>query len=300
MINESRTYHQGRASATAGKGSFSLIPKAERVEHYHRSIVLARIFSSPKGKWVLKGGTALVWRDPSARATRDIDFFSQGTQDIFQAIQDFTATLNNISTAPYDIGFEYEQLSSEVQSQGNRQSAKLRVHLVDEFGNRIRNPISIDLVAGCRITGDIEQQSAKPLEDVLQTSMPPVLLYPIVDHLADKVAATMQTYAQLGEQNPSTRVKDLVDIVHIALTETIDGRQLRKALESERLERGLPMYSEGLVCPGSWATLYQGRKIKGGKAPVMYAEALSIAKGLVDPAIRGDADGKIWSEGVWQ
>lgn len=183
---------------------------------------------------------------------------------------------------------------------GRRQSTSIQVHLLNEFGRRVPNPISIDLVVGCKVTGEVENMRAQPLEDALQTKLPPVLLYPLVDHLADKVAATMQTYEQLGEKNSSTRVRDLVDIVQIALTETIDGGQLHTALESERLERGLPQYAEGLICPESWAHLYRNRKVKKGRAPESYDEALSIAQALINPAIKGAVSGKIWSEGVWR
>ncbi len=60
MNHEPRSYRQGRASANGGRGQFATISKAERVEHYHRSIVLARIFANTDKRWVLKGGTALV------------------------------------------------------------------------------------------------------------------------------------------------------------------------------------------------------------------------------------------------
>lgn len=299
MNHEPRSYRQGRASANGGRGQFATISKAERVEHYHRSIVLARIFANTDKRWVLKGGTALVWRDPGARATRDLDIFNQSAEDIQKAVEEFKEALKEISTAPFDISFECESDPGRITVAGNRQSTSVRVHLLNEFGRRVPNPISIDVVVGCQVTGELEERRAQPLEDALQTKLPLILLYPIVDHLADKVAATMQTYEQLGKENPSTRVKDLVDIVHIALTETIDGAQLHTALESERLERGLTRYTEGLLCPDSWKTLYTNRKVKKGKAPESYDEALSIAKALIDPAIRGEVNGKIWRAGAW-
>lgn len=300
MSNQPRNYFQGKASATAGRGNFALIPKGDRVEFYHRSIVLARIFAAPNSCWVLKGGSALVWRNLEARSTRDLDIFNQSTQDIRKAIQDFEAALNEVSTAPRDISFKCESNPDSVTVAGNRQSTSIRVHLIHESGRRIPSPISIDLVVGCQVTGDIEQAPARSLEEVLQTNLPPVLLYPLVDHLADKVAATMQVYSYVGGQKPSTRVKDLVDIIHMALTESIDGRQLREALESERLERSLSPYSEGFVCPEAWALEYEKKKTKKGKAPESYTEALSIAKALLDPAIRGEADGRTWVQGEWK
>ncbi|MDO4821434.1 MAG: nucleotidyl transferase AbiEii/AbiGii toxin family protein [Rothia sp. (in: high G+C Gram-positive bacteria)] len=300
MSSQTKNYVQGLKAAQAGKGKFNEVPKAERTEFYHRSIVLARIFADSKGSWVLKGGTALVWRDPDARSTRDLDFFNREAQNIQQAVEAFERTLQQITTAPYDISLECESNLEQSTVAGHRQSSKITVHLKDDFGHRLKNPITIDLVIGCRMTGNVEEWPTLALEDVLLEEMPKVQLYPVVDHLADKVAATMQTYSQAGRENPSTRVRDLIDIVQLALTEVIDGRQLHEALESERLERGLAPYREGLVCPDSWKTMYTGRKVKrGGTTPSSYKEALVIAKNLIDPAISGEAIGKVWRDQSW-
>lgn len=300
MSSPTRNYTQGLSAAKSGKGKFMEVPKAERTEFYHRNIVLARIFKASPDEWVLKGGTALVWRDPKARSTRDLDFFNRDAQNIRQAVEKFEYALNEISTPPYDISFECESNPEQFTVAGCRQSTKITVHLKDDFGRRLKNPISIDLVIGCQITGDIDEKSAEALEDVLQEDMPKIQLYPVVDHLADKVAATMQTYPQLGRENPSTRVRDLIDIVQLAATEVIDGRQLHDALESERFARGLEPYSKGLVCPDSWKAMYAGRKVKRGETtPDTYEEALQIAKSLIDPAISGEAIGKKWRDMSW-
>lgn len=300
MSSQTKNYEQGRKAAQSGKGKFGEVPKAERTEFYHRSIVLARVFAGSQGAWVLKGGTALVWRDPEARSTRDLDFFNREAQNIQQAVEAFERTLQQISTAPYDIRLECESNLEQCTVAGRRQSSKITVHLKDNFGRRLKNPITIDLVVGCQMTGAVEERPALALEDVLLEDMPKVQLYPVVDHLADKVAATMQTYSQAGRENPSTRVRDLIDIVQLALTEVIDGRQLHEALESERLERGLAPYCEGLVCPDSWKTMYAGRRVKrGGTTPSSYEEALTIAKSLIDPAISGEAIGKVWRDQSW-
>lgn len=184
MSSSGRNYRQGLESAKNGRGAFREIDKVNRVEHYHRSIVLARIFADPKADWILKGGTALVWRDPEARSTRDLDFFNRKAQNIQQAVEAFEHALNQISTAPYDISFECESNPEQFTVAGRRQSTKITVHLKDDFGRRLRNPISIDLVIGCQMTGDIDEKSAVALEDVLLEDMPKVQLYPVVDHEA--------------------------------------------------------------------------------------------------------------------
>ncbi|WP_420853342.1 nucleotidyl transferase AbiEii/AbiGii toxin family protein [Ruania rhizosphaerae] len=78
-----------------------------------------------------------------------------------------------------------------------------------------------------------------------------VTAHPVVDHIADKVAATESTYGG----HPSGRVRDLVDLVVIAQTHQIDGTALHAAIESERRHRELP-YREAFVAPAGWARTY--------------------------------------------
>lgn len=297
---QNRTYRQGLESAKAGKGAFSDIAKQERHNLYHRNLVIARLFAAQENQWVLKGGSALVWRDPSARTTRDIDVFNSSTRDIQVAVETFKQALNSISTPPEDVTMHCELVSIEEPKGSKRRGAKLQVHLMSKTGQELKPPVSIDLVIGCQITGEIKEENSEMLEAVLQADMPTVKLYPIVDHLADKVAATMQSYLAAGKNRESTRVKDLIDIAHIALTETIDGNQLKIALESERLERSLLPYSEGFICPENWAIRYSNKRVEKGKAPQKFEEALALAQALINPAIFGQAKNKTWRDGEWQ
>lgn len=295
-----RTYRQGLESAKAGKGAFSQIAKQERHNLYHRNLVIARIFAAQKNQWVLKGGSALLWRHSSARATRDIDIFNSSTQDIQVAIETFKQALSNLSTPPEDVTMHCELISLEEPKGSKRRGAKLQVRLMSKTGQELKPPVSIDLIVGCQITGEIKEENSEMLEAVLQADMPTVKLYPIVDHLADKVAATMQIYLAAGKNRESTRVKDLIDIAHIAVTETIDGNHLKLALESERLERNLPPYKEGFICPENWAIRYSNKRVEKGKAPQKFEEALALAQALINPAIFGQAKNKTWRDGEWQ
>ena len=60
-------------------------------------------------------------------------------------------------------------------------------------------------------------------------------IYPVVDHLTDKLVAMTSTFA--GDR-PSTRYRELVDIVLIAQSQTIDATELQVAVESECHHRG--------------------------------------------------------------
>ncbi len=61
----------------------------------------------------------------------------------------------------------------------------------------------------------------------------PYRLDPIADQIADKVCATMDTNYPGGKR--SSRVKDLVDLVVLAHTQSLDLAELRQAIEAKRL-----------------------------------------------------------------
>ena len=78
----------------------------------------------------------------------------------------------------------------------------------------------------------------------------PVL--PLAHHVAEKVHAYTRTYGEQGMS--STRVKDLVDLVLIASTESLDASALRQALErtfASRATHPLPLSLP--LPPPEWA-----------------------------------------------
>lgn len=279
---------------------FAGIAKPERVALYDRSIVLSRIFSHDASSWVLKGGTALICRDPAARSTRDIDIYNSTAPDINEAVSALRTALTSEPVPPDDINLVVRNEEIELHQEGTRENAAIRVHLISAAGVEVSQPVKIDLVVGCRVTGRIDFEPNDGISQALKAEFPYIRLYPIVDHLADKVAATMQSYPTSAGEGRSTRVHDLIDIAHIALTETINGNELTTAIDSERRERGLPAYVDGFQCPASWTTLYPKGARKRGAAPDRFDDALRIAQELLNPAIFGGAAGMTWENGGWK
>ncbi|PZS26589.1 MAG: hypothetical protein DLM59_18045 [Pseudonocardiales bacterium] len=67
---------------------------------------------------------------------------------------------------------------------------------------------------------------------------PPYRAYPIVDHIADKLAATFdQRTTAAGHPQGGSRVKDAVDLLLLARTQTVDAAPLRAAIASELARR---------------------------------------------------------------
>jgi nucleotidyltransferase AbiEii toxin of type IV toxin-antitoxin system len=63
--------------------------------------------------------------------------------------------------------------------------------------------------------------------------------YPLVDHVADKVCAILERHGPT--QAPSTRFRDLVDLVAIVVAASVDAQPQMAALRSEAERRGLQL-----------------------------------------------------------
>lgn len=123
-------------------------------------------------------------------------------------------------------------------------------------------------------------------------------LYPVVDQIADKVCATMHRYGD----RPSSREKDLVDIIVLAVTQDIDGTALTTAIATEISRRGMDPI-EHFVVPAQWGPVYKklARKVPYCADVQQIDAARVLATDFVDPALDGTATGLTWrcATGRW-
>lgn len=245
--------------------------------------LLARLFTDPAGGWILKGGISMIARVPVARHTADVDIATTG-RSIERALADLTAA------ASCDLGdffnFRMDPPRSLVQGVEG-----VRVGVSTEIGHRFFERFGVDLVTGSRITGDVEHGA--PIIDLGIPGLvrPDYVLYPIADALADKILATVETH----NGRPSTRFRDLVDIVLIARHQHVYANAAMAATDSERERRDLALPRAFDVPDRSlWARGYANaaRDVPGLTEKDVDA-ALAIAKQLVDPILDGSATG-IW------
>lgn len=299
----SRGYKSGKQSAGSSK-AYDGIPKMHRIDQYHRDLVMARAMSCAGESWFLKGGNALIWRDSTARATKDLDLYNRASQTIQEAIKAFIDSVESNPQAipPLDVQMRVEILG-EPHREGKRESQALRVLITSLQGKRL-GQVSIDLVVGCCITGIPELRDNRSLADVLGvdiSNLPQVNLYPVVDHIADKVSATMQSYSN---NRLSSRVKDLVDITILSRQGAISNIQfidLFRAIESERQQRNIkPYHHHGFVVPENWTEqmYYKESKTVQG-IPNKLADAVLEAQQFLNPVIFEEARGKSWNGKNW-
>lgn len=240
-------------------------------------------------EWVLKGGTGMLARVPSTRATRDIDLYRRGFT-LTQALDDL------IRLAAIDLGDHFRfQYVSHTQSIGNDTQPNTDgypVRFEIFIGLSTKGSLQVDLAVGTGITGEVTTTDPANALWLPRLVSHQYRLYPVVDQVADKVCATMTEY----DERTSTREKDLVDLVVIATTQDIDGTALRVATVTEARRRQMEPF-DSFTVPSAWGAGYArlSRPVPHCTDYRTVALAADLAKRLIDPALSGDADGKTWS-----
>jgi hypothetical protein len=259
-----------------------------RQEHFRR--FLSRVFSEgDESDWILKGGTGVLARVASARRTTDIDLF-RANNTIDGALADL------IRLARTDLGdfFRFVYTKHQTALGGNQQTYTegYGVDFDVYIGTDKKESLHVDLVVGAIITDDITIAAPANRLDLPKLPSHNYRLYPLVDQLADKVCATMASYGGL----PSSREKDLVDLVVIATTQSVRADALKLAIDREAAARSLNPFTE-LFVPSTWGASYR----KAAKDVPYCSEfltvdlAVTLMRSFVDPVLRGEVTGLTWS-----
>lgn len=215
-----------------------------RLEYFRR--LLSRIFSEgTTSEWVLKGGTGMLARIPSTRATLDIDLYRAGfTLD--EALTDL------LRLASLDIGdhFRFVYIDHHASVTGNLQPYvdAYRVTFEIYVGAQRKDIIKIDLAIGAGLTDDVTTAEPATRLSLPRLTSHPYRLYPLVDQIADKVCAIHEFHN--GHQ--SSREKDLIDLAVIALTQRVGLAPLARAITAETARRRMPPIA-AFEIPSTWA-----------------------------------------------
>ena len=167
------------------------------------------------------------------------------------------------------------------------------------LGAKRMQPVSVDLVVDeVPLEGAERISPADRIEvDGLETC--DYLVYPVEAALADKLCALVETYGGRA----SSRVKDLVDIAVYATTATVDGSGFQSRLRREASARRI-FLGDSFGLPKAWGAPQARQYAKRCQRTGLPGElrnieaAAELAGKLLDPAIRGEADGKRWNPKV--
>ncbi|MBA2416324.1 MAG: nucleotidyl transferase AbiEii/AbiGii toxin family protein [Geodermatophilaceae bacterium] len=276
-----------RANAVESKWSLAQLQRQLAYDRF-----LERLYLLDDG-WIVKGAIALLARDLGARATIDVDVYRES------ATQAAEADLRAAVGADLGDWFHFEIGPGRTIGEGEN---GVRLPVTAFVGTAPWASFHVDLVgADLRMTGEPE-----PVPPIAQLTMPDLQqqgyrAYPLADHLADKVVATFQRYGP--QQLPSTRFKDLIDLVSIVRGAELDADITRRAVVSEAERRDVSLPTRFLIPDRRlWVPGYaaEARRSFLPRAAALD-DALAEVAVCLDPLMDGTAVGT-WrpGKGRWE
>lgn len=249
--------------------------------------LLSRLFVSEPDRWVLKGATALLARlGGAARHTLDVDLYRPG-----DSLAEAEAALR--AAAASDLGdfFRFALAPGRRMSEGRD---TIRIGVTAYLGATEFAAFHVDLIAGIAMTGEPEEMRPLVPLDLPGIPAPHYRVYPVADHVADKLCALLETHPRTtGPAQPSTRYRDLADLVVIAHTQPLRADHVLRAVVSEARRRRLTL-PDTLPTPDTaqWRPGYArvARDVPGLEEQDLD-DALVMVRLLVDPILSRSATG---------
>jgi len=244
---------------------------------------LARLAIAEPGSWVLKGAFALELRlGVRTRMTKDIDL--AGADD------EQTATTRLLAAQAIDLhdhfNFDVARTAALDQAEAFR---AVRYSVTAEVAGRRFEQFPVDVAVNEQPTAPSERlpiPSLLDFADIQPIEMPVIALE---QHIAEKVHAYTATYGPQEQQ--STRIKDLIDILLIADLAAPHADRLRASLDttfSRRERQSLPTALP--PPPASWASPYTRAATDVG-LPMDLNAAHAEAATFLDPILAGTGTG---------
>ncbi len=249
--------------------------------------LLARLVVVAPGEWVLKGGFALELRlGDVARSTKDADLEWRLVED--------DAVEMLLDAAALDVGdrfvFALERAGEETHLAGGGQ----RWRVTATLAGRIFERAVVDVAFAAAPVHAPDEVATSNLLQFAGIDGVEVPTLGIEQHLAEKLHAYTREYAG---GRPSTRVKDLVDVVVIANTSAIDAAKLSEAIIvifDRRAEHTVPAALP--EPPADWTTPWR-RLARDLPASDDLAEGHRVAVALFEPILARTVATGAWRPG---
>lgn len=266
-----------RLKEAAKEGRWTL-QQLQRQVAYDR--LIERLYLAD-ARWIIKGATALLARDLGVRGTLDVDLYLEVEREAAETALRRAAVIDAGDWFSFEIGGRTPISNNAV-----------RLPVDGRIGTTTWLAFHVDLIgSGIRMTGQPD-----PVPPLAQGVIPEVeqhgyRAYPLADHVADKIAAT---YEEHGEaRRPSTRYRDLVDLVAIVNGASVSAEAQSFAVRSEFDRRGLTVPGHfDVPDPALWERGYaaEARRSLLDAARTLDG-ALAVVRPFIDPILDGTAAG---------
>jgi hypothetical protein len=244
--------------------------------------LLTRLYAHDDG-WVIKGAAALIARRISARHTIDLDLLRIRDQQHAERDLRVAASTDLSDWFRFDVALRATPV-------GTGEGARFKV--IAYVGPKPWAAFHVDLISSATaMTGETDVVGTLTGIRMAIDEASQYVVYPLVDHVADKVCAILEVH---GEQaRPSTRFKDLVDLVVLSDRVELPATGLTRALQSEAARRRLELPDE-FVVPDErlWRRGYAAEARRAnGLAALDLDAALARVCPFLDPVFAGAAVG---------
>ena len=210
-----------RLKTLAGTSRWTL-PQLQRHAAYDR--LLERLYLCDRD-WVVKGAAALMARELGTRGTLDIDLYREIS---------LAAAETDLRRAAADIG---DWFRFEVGAATPVGTVGARLPVTSVIGTTTWASFHVDLIgSGLRRTARPEHVPPLAENAIPEVDQHGYQAYPLMDHVADKVAATYERYGTAGM--PSTRYRDGKAPDQDHQGSRLAGRRARHGLQADRVSPG--------------------------------------------------------------
>ncbi|MER5570469.1 nucleotidyl transferase AbiEii/AbiGii toxin family protein [Streptomyces goshikiensis] len=266
---------------------------ADLMKTFYFNRLAARVFTADPHGWLIKGGQALLVRyRGAARLSTDIDLQSTNLTLTPEEVRQVVIDAASVDLPDFLRYAPTRYTGSVEEGRGGSQ------HFDVFLGSSKMLSIKVDLVVGRPLTGAVEVRTLRSAVDLAwPVDWPDVRLYPVVDHLADKLCAMYERHGTDG----SNRYRDLADLLLISQQEEVPSDGALEALRREAERRrtagiDLPLPAVFQIPGEHWIDKYpmQAALVVGLKGCATLAEAAAAATPFVTPLLDGTARGS-WS-----
>lgn len=166
------------------------------------------------GQWMVLGGNALLLRTSRGRFTDDIDL---SHADDWEDTDVLLAELREIGVRDVGDAIQFEFTHADLRNRADQfgyGTQAVRIHARALLANRVFEPFTVDVTLRRHVAGPVDHIQPVPvIDDETLSDLPEIPVVPVENHLADKVCGMYELHRG---GKPSTRYRDLADIVRIA------------------------------------------------------------------------------------
>ncbi|MFF8867875.1 nucleotidyl transferase AbiEii/AbiGii toxin family protein [Streptomyces sp. NPDC015139] len=273
---------------------------AELMRIFYFNRLAARVFTLDPEGWLIKGGQALLVRyRGAARLSGDIDL-----QAAEPGLAPDEARKRVLEAAAHDLR-DFLRFAPGKYTSAADPTRGGSQHFEVFLGSARVDSVKVDITVRRSLAGTPETLPLASAVDLpWPIDWPTVRLYPLIDHIADKVCAL---YERHGDAS-SSRYRDLADLLLISQQEAVDGPTAYQAIHQEaehRRLRGIDLsLPKNFEAPGiAWHDRYPtaAALVIGLQGCRTFPEATQAAEVFLNPLLDGSVRGT-WdpSKGAWQ